>query len=28
MGIPIPGIIAKAIDVLKEKDGAADGGNQ
>lgn len=27
MGIPIPGVIAKAIDVLKEKDGAADGGN-
>ena len=27
MGIPIPSVIAKAIDVLKEKDGAADGGN-
>ena len=27
MGIPIPGVIAKAIDVLKEKDGATDGGN-
>ena len=27
MGIPIPSTIAKAIDVLKEKDGAADGGN-
>ena len=27
MGIPIPSVIAKAIDVLKEKDGTADGGN-
>lgn len=27
MGIPIPSVIAKAIDVLKEKEGAADGGN-
>ena len=27
MGIPVPSIIAKAIDVLKEKDGTADGGN-
>lgn len=27
MGIPVPSVIAKAIDVLKEKDGAADGGN-
>lgn len=27
MGIPIPSVIAKAIDVLKEKEGAAGGGN-
>ena len=27
MGIPIPSVIAKAIDVLKEKEGAGGGGN-
>lgn len=27
MGVPIPSVVKKAMDVLKEKDGAADGGN-